>query len=107
MITVEVTASVLYTCELTAEDEEKVKAFAEENDVELASAVWELYSVGKSIYTRTPLKAISVPKELMTHTRSELAYANSPGRFVHTAQHTRRGHEKICAYCHIDKWRNI
>ena len=47
MITVEVTASVLYTCELTAEDEEKVKVFAEENDVELASAVWELYSVGE------------------------------------------------------------
>jgi hypothetical protein len=47
MITVEVTAEVLYTCELTAEDEEKVKAFAEENDVELASAVWELYSVGE------------------------------------------------------------
>jgi hypothetical protein len=44
MITVEVTASVMYTCELTAEDEEKVKAFAKENDVELATAVWELYS---------------------------------------------------------------
>lgn len=47
MITVEVTASVAYTCELTAEDEEKVKTFAEENDVELASAVWGLYSVGE------------------------------------------------------------
>lgn len=46
MITVEVTAEVLYTCELTAEDEEKVKAFAEENDVDLEVAVWELYSVG-------------------------------------------------------------
>lgn len=47
MITVEVTASVLYTCQLTEEDEEKVKAFAEENDAELAVAVWELYSVGE------------------------------------------------------------
>ncbi len=47
MITVEVTACVLYTCELTTEDEEKVRAFAEENDVELASAVGELYSVGE------------------------------------------------------------
>lgn len=47
MITVEVTASVMYTCELTTEDEEKVKEFAEENDVDLAVAVWELYSVGE------------------------------------------------------------
>lgn len=47
MITVETTASVSYTCELTAEDEKKVKAFAEENDVEFAVAVWELYSVGE------------------------------------------------------------
>ena len=47
MITVEVTASVLYTCHLTAEDEEKVKAFAEENDEELAVAVWALYTDGE------------------------------------------------------------
>ena len=47
MITVEVTASVLYTCQLTAEDAEKVKAFAEENDVDLSVAVWELYSVSE------------------------------------------------------------
>jgi hypothetical protein len=47
MVTVEVTASVMYTCELTAEDEEKVKAFAEENDVELTSAVAELYAIGE------------------------------------------------------------
>ena len=46
MITVEVTACVLYTCELTTEDEEKVKAFAE-NDVDLEVAIWELYSVGE------------------------------------------------------------
>lgn len=47
MITVEVTASVLYTCELTEEDEAKVKAFAEENDVTLAVATWELYADGQ------------------------------------------------------------
>ena len=47
MIKVEVTAEVLYTCELTIEDEEKVKAFAKENDVGLAVAVHELYSVGE------------------------------------------------------------
>ena len=47
MITVEATASVMYTCELTTEDEEKVKEFAEESDVDLAVAVWELYSVGE------------------------------------------------------------
>ena len=47
MITVEVTASVMYTCELTEEDEEKVKAFAEENDVDLEFAVWELYSASE------------------------------------------------------------
>ena len=47
MITVEVTASVMYTCHLTAEDEESVKTFAEENDVDLEVAVWELYSVGE------------------------------------------------------------
>ena len=44
MMTVEVTASVLYTCHLTTKDEEKVKAFAEENDVDLEVAVWELYA---------------------------------------------------------------
>lgn len=44
MITVEVTALVSYTCHLTVEDEEKVKAFAEENDVDLDEAVWELYA---------------------------------------------------------------
>lgn len=44
MITVKVTAEVLYTCHLTAEDEEKVKAFAEENDVDLDEAIWELYA---------------------------------------------------------------
>lgn len=47
MITVEVTASVSYTCQLTEEDEGKVKAFAEENDTTLAFAVDELYSQGE------------------------------------------------------------
>jgi hypothetical protein len=47
MIIVEVTASVSYTCQLTAEDEEKVKAFAEENDGSLAYAVDILYSRGE------------------------------------------------------------
>lgn len=47
MITVEVTASVMYTCELTEEDEEKVKAYAEENEVTLAYAVDMLYSSGE------------------------------------------------------------
>lgn len=47
MITVEVTAMVQYTCELTAEDEEKVKAYAEENDVTLVYAVDVLYSMGE------------------------------------------------------------
>lgn len=47
MIIVEVTASVLYTCRLTAKDEEKVKMFAEENDTTLALAVDELYSAGE------------------------------------------------------------
>jgi hypothetical protein len=47
MITVETTASVSYTCQLTAKDEEKVRAFAEENDVELADAIWELYWSGE------------------------------------------------------------
>jgi uncharacterized membrane protein len=47
MITVEVTASVMYTCELTEEDSEKVKAYAEANDVTLAYAVDVLYSMGE------------------------------------------------------------
>lgn len=47
MITVETTASVSYACELTEEDEEKVKVFAEENNVDLATAVSELYSMGE------------------------------------------------------------
>jgi hypothetical protein len=47
MITVEVTACVLYTCQLTEEDEKKVKTFAAENDVELEVAIWKLYWAGE------------------------------------------------------------
>ena len=44
---VEVTASVVYTCYLTTEEEAKVKAFAEETDIDLEVAVWELYAGGE------------------------------------------------------------
>lgn len=47
MLKVEVTASVLYTCTLTTEDEAKVRAFAEENGVDLDVAVCELYADGE------------------------------------------------------------
>ena len=47
MITVEVTANVMYTCHLTEDDSEKVKEFAEENDCDWETAIWELYSVGE------------------------------------------------------------
>ena len=47
MITVETTASVMYTCELTEEDEEKVKIYAEENDMTLTEAVDALYCAGE------------------------------------------------------------
>ncbi len=47
MLTVEVTATVQYTCKLSEEDSEKVKEFAKENDVDLEVAVYELYSVNE------------------------------------------------------------
>lgn len=47
MMTVEVTASVLYTCHLSTGDEEKVKAFAKENNIDLEEAVFELYADGE------------------------------------------------------------
>ena len=47
MIIVEVTASVLYTCHLTEDDSEKVKEFAEENDCDWETAIYELYSTGE------------------------------------------------------------
>jgi hypothetical protein len=47
MITVEVTAMVQYTCKLSEEDSERVKEFAKENDIDLAVAVHELYSVNE------------------------------------------------------------
>lgn len=43
MIRVETTAEVITTCILTDEDEEKVKAFMEENDCDLEDAVKELF----------------------------------------------------------------
>jgi hypothetical protein len=43
MIRVETTAEVITTCILTDEDEEKVKAFMEENKCDLEDAVKELF----------------------------------------------------------------
>lgn len=43
MIRVETTAEVITTCILTDEDEEKVKAFMEENDCDLEDAVGALF----------------------------------------------------------------
>ena len=47
MITVEVTASVQYTCKLSEEESEKVKEYAEENECELTEAVYALYILGE------------------------------------------------------------
>ena len=43
MIKVETTATVITTCYLTDEDEEKVKTFMEENKCDLEDAVKELF----------------------------------------------------------------
>lgn len=43
MIKVETTAEVITTCFLTDEDEEKVKAFMEENQCDLKDAVKKLF----------------------------------------------------------------
>ena len=43
MIKVETTAEVITTCYLTDEDEEKVRAFMEENECDLEDAVKELF----------------------------------------------------------------
>ena len=43
MIKIETTAQVITTCYLTDEDEEKVKAFMEENKCDLEDAVRELF----------------------------------------------------------------
>lgn len=40
---VEVEARVLYTCELSAEDEEIVRDYVEENGGDFSTAVWECY----------------------------------------------------------------
>lgn len=46
-MTVEVTASVQYTCYLSMEDEEKVLQYAEDEDCSLEEAVFGLYSRGE------------------------------------------------------------
>ena len=38
-----VEAKVWYTCTLNEEDEKKVKNYAEENEISLEEAVWDLY----------------------------------------------------------------
>lgn len=43
MIKVETTAQIITTCYLTDKDEEKVKAFMEENECDLEDAVKELF----------------------------------------------------------------
>lgn len=43
MIKVEATAEVITTCYLTDEDEDKVRAFMEENNCDLEDAVKELF----------------------------------------------------------------
>ena len=43
MIKIETTAEVITTCYLTEEDEEKVRAFMEENNCDLEDAVKELF----------------------------------------------------------------
>ena len=43
---VEVEARVLYTCELSAEDEEIVRKYAEELECDLELAVWHCYVNG-------------------------------------------------------------
>ena len=54
MVKVETTAEVITTCYLTNEDEEKVKAFMEENQCELEDAVKELFwSNELDIYTNS------------------------------------------------------
>ena len=43
MIVLQTTAEVLYTCYLSDEDEEKVRAFMEENECDLEDAVKDLF----------------------------------------------------------------
>lgn len=44
---VEVEAKVIYTCYLSQEDEEIVREYAEENECDLETAVWECYCDSK------------------------------------------------------------
>ena len=54
MIKVETTAEVVTTCYLTDEDEEKVRAFMEENECDLEDAVRELFWNSElNIYTNS------------------------------------------------------
>ena len=47
MLVLQTTAEVLYTCYLSDEDENKVRAFMEENDCDLEDAVKELFWDGE------------------------------------------------------------
>ena len=47
MITIGTTATVEYTCWLTEEDEQRVRFYAEENEMDIEEAVQELYDKGE------------------------------------------------------------
>ena len=47
MLNVTMVAKVWYNCVLDDEDEMLVKQFAEDNDMRLEDAVWQLYTEGK------------------------------------------------------------
>ena len=54
MFTVEVTATVQYTCTLSEDDSEKVKEYAEENNCEWTEAVFALYNSGEiNLYNKS------------------------------------------------------
>lgn len=63
MIKVETTAEVITTCYLTDEDEERVRAFMEENDCDLEDAV-------KELFWNNELNIYSQSTESDFHTRS-------------------------------------
>lgn len=46
MLKVMVVAKVWYSCDIEGEEAEKVKKFAEDNNMKLEDAVWECYSKG-------------------------------------------------------------
>lgn len=47
MIEIETTAIAKYTCWLTEEDEQRVRFYAEENEIDIDEAVVELYYKGE------------------------------------------------------------